>query len=357
MKKISLIIMTLFGATFLQAQNLTCSESLTEAQRMFEQGNFYAIPKMLKPCLDKGFNKQQKIDAYFLLTQTYLFIDDPIAAEDSYLKLLNEDPEFEPNEELDPIDVIYLSEKFTTRPIFIFTSRIGVNYTATDVIQPFNTSDQPQQAQYGLGYGFEGSLGFDVVVNDFLSIATGVGLVQKKYRYEQVMFNDDDQTMAESQWNIEIPLLARLRWEMGKITPYIYGGPSVNYTFAAKADLEVIDRVTETTIVNGEPQVSSSEIPVNGPPVDIMNQRVKLNTNVIVGGGVMIKMKYDYIKLDLRYRGGLNNIVDEAGHYQNNELVYRYGYVDDYKRLNNLVFTVGYVKPFYKPRKRKKFRK
>jgi hypothetical protein len=171
------------------------------------------------------------------------------------------------------------------------------------------------------------------------------------------MFNDDDQTMTENQWNIEVPLLVRLRWEMGKITPYAYGGPSVNYTFSAKADLELIDRVTETVLINGEPQISTSEIPVNGPAVDIMDQRVNLNTNVIVGGGVMIRMKYDFIVVDLRYRGGLNNIVDEKGHYLNNELVYRYGYVDDYKRLNNLAITVGYVKPFYKPRKRKKFRK
>ena len=82
-----------------------------------------------------------------------------------------------------------------------------------------------------------------------------------------------------------------------------------------------------------------------------------MSYNFVAGAGVLIKMNYNYLSLDLRYRGGLNNVVDESGQYQNNELLYRYGYVDDYKRLNNLAITVGFVKPFYKPRKRKKFRK
>ena len=56
-------------------------------------------------------------------------------------------------------------------------------------------------------------------------------------------------------------------------------------------------------------------------------------------------------------RAGLNNIVNKTGHFQNDELVFRYAYVDDYKTLNNFVLSVGYVKPFYKPRKKRKYRK
>jgi len=355
MNKLLLSISFFLVAVTVRAQTLTCAESLSQAERMFEQGNFYGIPKMLKPCLDDGFNIQQRIDAYFLLTQTYLFLDDPIAAEDSYLKLLHEDPEFLPNEELDPIDVIYLSEKFTTRPIFIFTSRAGANYTATDVILPFNTSDSPLQADYTLGFGFEAGLGIDVVITDFLSVGTELGLVQKKYKFSQVMFGNDQQSMTESQWNIEIPLLARMRWNMGKFTPYVYGGPSVNALIAAQADLELIDVQGQPT--PGDLEEPVLQVPVNGPAVNIMDQRTDLNFNFIAGAGLLIKVKYNYISLDVRYRGGLNNVVNEEGHYQNNELLYRYGYVDDYKRLNNLSLSVGFVKPFYKPRKRKKFRK
>jgi opacity protein-like surface antigen len=355
MKKIIIAIIFCFAVFALRGQTLTCAETLTQAERMVEQGNCYGIAKMLKPCLDNGFNTQQRMDAYFLLTQTYLFIDDPIAAEDSYLKLLHEDPEFIPNQELDPIDVIYLSEKFTTRPIFIFTSRVGANYTATDVILPFNTSDLPLQADYTLGYGFEAGLGLDVVFSDFLSIGTEINLVQKKYKFNQVMFGNDQQSMVENQWNVEIPLFARLSWNFGKLTPYVYGGPSVSYLFSATADLELIDYQGQTGPIDEEG--SAQQVPVNGPAVDIMDQRVGLNYNVIAGAGVRFKLNYNYLSIDLRYRGGLNNIVDEVGHYQNNELLYRYGYVDDYKRLNNLVLSVGFVKPFYKPRKRKKFRK
>ncbi|MEJ2005384.1 MAG: outer membrane beta-barrel protein [Cyclobacteriaceae bacterium] len=292
MKKLLLTISFFVVAFSLKSQGLTCAESLTEAERLFEQGKFYGIPKMLKPCLDNGFNSQQRIDAYFLLTQTYLFLDDPIAAEDSYLKLLHEDPEYLPDLDLDPIDVIYLSEKFTTRPIFIFTSRMGANYTATDVILPFNTSDLPLQAKYTLGVGFEGAIGMDVVFSDLLSIGTEIGLVQKKYKFSQVMFGNDEQTMLESQWNIEIPLLARLRWDLGNVTPYVYGGPSVSKLISATADLELID-------YQGEPALDGSEmtllqVPVNGPEVDISDQRVDFSYNIIAGAGVLIKVKQYY---------------------------------------------------------------
>ena len=57
---------------------------------------------------------------------------------------------------------------------------------------------------------------------------------------------------------------------------------------------------------------------------------------------------------DFRYAGGLSNIVDEEGQFSNSNLLYKFGFVDDDKRVNSWMLSVGYVYPLYKPRKIKK---
>src|SRR5690348_8801996 len=110
-----LLAMVSFGAL---GQGQECEQTLNRATAEFDAGRFYALPSLLKPCLDNGFSKEQKVRAYLLLTQSYLVLNDPIAAENSYLQLLKADPEFVANPVRDPVDVYYLSKKFTTTPLF-----------------------------------------------------------------------------------------------------------------------------------------------------------------------------------------------------------------------------------------------
>src|SRR6266699_3655126 len=89
----------------LKAQDSGCEQTLNRASAEFEAGRFFDLPSILKGCLEKGFSKEQKIRAYLLLTQAYLVLDNPAAAENSYLQLLKADPEFVANPSRDPIDV------------------------------------------------------------------------------------------------------------------------------------------------------------------------------------------------------------------------------------------------------------
>src|SRR5258706_9619049 len=122
-----LIVLLLTSAELSWAQKDDCELTLRNALEEFNAGHFYGIPSILKPCIDKGFTLEQKQRAYLLLTQTYLLIDDPISAEDSYLKLLKANPEFVTDDARDPIDVVYLSKKFTSSPIFSIYGRVGAN--------------------------------------------------------------------------------------------------------------------------------------------------------------------------------------------------------------------------------------
>src|SRR5687768_13417769 len=106
------------------AQTDDCELTMTRAVDEFNAGHFYVIPSVLSPCLDK-FSAEQRQRAYLLLTQTYLLLDDPIGAKQSYLGVLKANPEFVADTALHPIDVIYLSKKFTATSVFSWFAKAG----------------------------------------------------------------------------------------------------------------------------------------------------------------------------------------------------------------------------------------
>ncbi len=326
------------------AQQLTCVETLNQARQSFADGRLYGIPALLKSCLDNGFNKTERIQAYWILTRTYLFIDDPISAEESYLKLLRLDPEFEVDEESDPIEMAYLSKKFTTTPIFVLFGKVGFNSTRPEVIQNFGADNTIfSNESYTGEFSYQVGFGVEMNISNHWSLAMETDLVGRRYTYQNTIFQFDDQTFQENQLNLEVPIYVRYRMQYGKVFPFVYAGYTQHFLLNAEAEISLIDRAS-----NNE---SLSEFPVTGPSEDLNDLRRSTNRSIIFGLGARYRLKYDYIFVDLRYQVGLTNIIDIDNQYANDRLLYTYGYVDDDKRLNTVSFSVGYVKPLYKPRK------
>lgn len=327
------------------AQNLSCEDVLVRVRESFDSGHLYGIPAQLKKCLDNGFNKTQRIQAYRILTRTYLLIDDPISAEDSYLKLLKLDPEYKFDEENDPVDLVYLSRKFTTTPIFVLFAKGGFSVSQISVIHNFGTDNTATTLEeYESGGG--GHIGGGVELNINKNFGLGVELLLRYqgYRYKNVFFNGDAQTLKENQYALAIPVYLKYRIEYHKWRPYIYAGFAPKYLLSAEASVELIDRVE-----SGEG--SLSEFSVTGPSISMNDVRSGINYSGFVGIGTNYRVGYRYIFIDLRYTRGLTNIVDKSKQYANDELLYKYAYVDDYKRLNDFSISIGYVWPLYKPRK------
>lgn len=91
---LSMAIFSMLFSSSLYAQN-DCEAKLNEAANEFNSGHFNGLSAILKPCIDsKSFTSEQLVRAYQLLTQTYLILDDPLGAENSYLNLLRANPEF-----------------------------------------------------------------------------------------------------------------------------------------------------------------------------------------------------------------------------------------------------------------------
>lgn len=132
MKKGSLFFIVIAIAFFSTEAVAQCTEKLNQAQDAFDNGHLYGIPALLTECIDKG-SKQDKIEAYRLLTLTYLYIDDPIAAQNSFISLLKLDPEYRVDS-TNHIELLHLSKEYITSPIVSWSVGGGVNMSNVTVI-------------------------------------------------------------------------------------------------------------------------------------------------------------------------------------------------------------------------------
>ncbi len=341
------ILLVLVFSTWLNthAQKGNCLETLTLAQENFDAGRLYSIPNILKPCLDNGFNKSQRIQAFWLLTRTYLFIDDPISAEDSYLKLLKLDPEYKIDDESDPIDMVYLSKKFKTTPIFVLFGKLGFNVTNASVIQNFGADNTDlSNESYSGSVGFQFGTGVEWNINDSWSVGLGIDFTNRRYSYNNTLFEFDTQEFSEDRISVDIPAYVKYRRKINKFIPYVYAGYTQHIMLSSDGELTLTDRASG----NNE---NLTEFPVTGPSEDLTDIRQRFNRSLIFGLGSTYRIKYNYVFLEVRYSYGMNNIVDVDEQYSNDLLLYTYAFVDDDKRLNTVAVNFGFIKPLYKPRK------
>ena len=354
----ALFLLTLLLSQAAWAQVDDCEQTLSRALEEFNAGHFYGIPSILKPCIDDGFTREQSQRAYLLLTETYLLIDDPIAAEDSYLKLLKANPEFVTDDARDPIDVVYLSKKFTAAPIFSFHGSVGPNLTMTRVVYPINTfSDPGLRDKYVIKPGVQATVGADYHFNE--KISAGLSLQYMFTAYEHLIYNingRDQQDFYDKQNWLNLPLTVKYNiGDFGKYKPYVCLGYSTNFLLSDKGIIKNSDR-------NMTEQGTESSQESTSPNLDLTYKRYHWNRSAFIGGGVKKKISLDYLFVDLRYSFGLRNITNTRTNYSENnsdqdlQLLMLYGHVDDYLKLDNLAISVGYIHPLYKPRKLKNAR-
>jgi hypothetical protein len=343
------IFLILSGAAF--AQDTDCEQVLTQADDEFQAGRFYSIPSMLKSCLDGGFSNEQRVRAYLILTQTYLILDDPIAADDSYLKLLKADPEYVANPARDPIDVYYLSKKFTTTPVFTPHIRLGFNVSQSRVIEEITTSGTPLDERQILKPGIQFGVGFDWNINDHWSVCAEGNFAYKSFKTESKGYAKNDvQIMQEKHSGFDIPLYIKYSDDSGKIRPFGYAGVAINLMSSAKVSLEFTDNSLNS-------EVGIKQISVNNE--NILFKRNFFSQSLVIGGGVKYKLGRDFVYADLRYMAGLSNLTKADKNYYGDDggfdpSITNYQFVSDFFRLDNLSLSFGYIHPIYDPRKKTK---
>jgi Outer membrane protein beta-barrel domain len=343
-----IFLLSLFSVqAFSQEENASCEQTLNQASAEFDAGRFFGLATMLNECLNNGFTKSQRFRAYYILTQSYLVLDDPTAAEESYLKLLSIDPEFKPNEANDPIDLVYLSRKFTSRPRFTPHVHIGANGSFPRSIYNISTYSTEVSSSNTLKVGYQLGVGIDFNINDKWSIGTELNYSNKSFNTTTSGIASDDISIIidRSNW-LDIPLYVKFSDDSGKWRPFGYAGFAVNLFVASSV----------TAVFDDNKNSGGTKI-AQGPDLDLGNKRNFFNRSLLVGGGMKYKIGKNFFFVDARYMFGLNNITNPNTNYYNSDgltlatSIVDYQYVSDFFRLDNLSLSVGYIYPLYNPRK------
>lgn len=360
----SFLWIALFLAGFRTVAQDECELTLNRATDEFNAGHLYVIPSILSGCLQKNQNKEWRQRAFLLLSETYLLLEDPFNAENSYLEVLRADPEFVTDEKRDPIDLVYLSSKFTTTPIFTLFAKAGANVSFIHTILDRQATDGHQQNL--LRPGGQAAVGVEWNYNDHFSAMLEGTYVFSSYKQRiSGIYGRDRADVYDRQSWARVPLSIKYSDVEGKYRPYIYAGASL--------DLLLGDRVTITySDRNYNPTADREEnIDRESPVLKFKPKRNLLNRSWHIGAGVKYKVDLDYVFVDLRYSFGLTNLVDarnsiyeyddssprtSEGFQSGAEAALRWGYVDDLFRMDHLYLSVGYIHPLYKPRKLKKAR-
>lgn len=93
---LAVLLFFLFTPLLLPQGN--CDEvTLNEARKRYEIGDFEGVLALLKPCLRFGFTGGELVQAYKLMSMTYIAIDSTQSADEMSSMLLKIDPNYEPN--------------------------------------------------------------------------------------------------------------------------------------------------------------------------------------------------------------------------------------------------------------------
>ena len=362
---------------------------LDEAKKWYERGDLTKIEEIESCVSDKrSMSKEKRVEAYQLLTESYLYRDKIGAADKSFKSLLRISPLYEADS-TDPevsYDLVYLSKTYSRRPIFSMYLSGGTNFSLVQQLQNYGTDNTSGLANHE-GYlndivlGATASLGFEIplIYNFDLTFDATFGYrtfsfgdslylsVNPQNPTDQVYGNNGELSgragtpllystlnFKENQFWIDVPLM--LRYNIKKFKgwmPYLYVGAAAN--FLISANLSAIKRTTqaEATGTGGKATPDENIVVASiGNNVEAPNLRTLYNVSLVAGAGLKFRVGSDFVFVDFRYTRMFLNNVDLDNRYANDELVYQYGHVDNDFRMDNFALSFGYTKAFYKPRKK-----
>lgn len=345
MVKRFLAIILFFSFSQLATAQNDCGESISLAQDAFDAGHIERIPGILHECINK-FTPEQKVEAYRLLTITYLYMDDPFGAESSFLKLLEEDPEYRILDS-DPIELEYLSKQYITTPIVSWSGKVGVNFSTVTILN-YNRvdSDNGITPVYNTGAGFNLQGGLEVHFNKVVSLNTELELSSRSLVRMSGLFEDNQEIQVKDQDRFlmlgSLPISLRFTYPGVKYYPFVYAGYSPSYTLSSR---------------NKEFRLPTRVAGVEAS-VDNLTSTTIFSHSLLFGIGMKRRIKYNYVLIDLRYRLGMTNMNNQQNQYnltnpdtnKTRDKIFKFGTIDDDLRMNGIELTVGYVWPQYKPR-------
>jgi hypothetical protein len=344
----------------LQAQNdnqKDCKDILRRAIEKYDKGHLNEVRTVLdEECIKFLSDPREKEEAYYLLAVANLYMKSVDSARNNLLVMLKTNPEYVCKRK-SPVGFQKFYETFRTNPILIFGGKIGLNSSQIHSIRSYSLDDGVvgQAGKYNNKFGLHISGSLTIPIYKRWDIIGELGLKNFRYTFTNKVFGFSDISFQERQTWIELPILARFNFGNhyaffeGKsfikyLNPYLMLGGTATYLLGSNA---FVSRNDNTGAERG--------LLVENPNINMSNMRQKFGYYAIGGGGVEYKKGRAIWSVECRYLYGFADVVKAKNRYNNQELLFSYGYVDSDIKFRNLSISVGYAYPIYKPKQQRNF--
>lgn len=361
MKRILLAgVFLFFGSMVGVAQ--TCTQTLRLANETYNAGRLHELPKICEKCLDPKsddqFSKEEKRDAYKLLTQAYIYLEEPEQADKAMLSLLKTDGFFEINDKIDPAEFIGQYKKFRTLPVISLTAKFGFTGTFVSPVTIFNTGNSVSpDGKFSPAISIYAGLGAEkMLVKNKWTLSAEIFYMTKSFAYNNARFFDFDQ-LSSSEGDAKVaasissnythtrldfyPMIQYSLYQKKKsaINPFVAIGPGFSYLLAAE---------NETKTPRLEPDGNSGNT-ISGPTIKPTSSFNKITYSAVIMAGGKFRIGSIYVTGDIRFQYGFSNLTAEKR--TNQEAVFDYGFqIPDFK-THNVMATIGVIKPIFIPKK------
>ncbi|MDA3891498.1 MAG: outer membrane beta-barrel protein [Salinivirgaceae bacterium] len=340
---ISLFI--LFGILMVRSAKAQddCFLKLTEAEKLFENGQIEQIPNLITNCIESGYNRENKIRALKLLTLAYLFDDNTIKAEKTLLKLLKIDPEYKVNQAVDPVEFIKLYNSFNTTPVFSIGPIFSPSLTMPYLLEPISLNDfSESNPKYSSG-GMSITAGIKASyhLNHIWDINLEPSFSFLKSKVIENNYSKSIVTITETMNYITFPISGS--YYFYKINNFQFFGEA-----GASFDLFLSGNI------NGIISYNNNELAPEEPSeIQTKELRKPYNLMSIIGAGTKIDLGRSNIQVCFRYKVGLMNQGNsDQANLINESLNWDYIYQDNLFSINNLSFAISFNREFYVHRKK-----
>lgn len=344
-----LLLLALAGIYFQsQGQATSCAQTLRLARSTYEQGRLHELESILGPCLSSGFTTEEQVEAYKLLTLTYIYLEEPKKADETMRKVLETDHFFQINPEIDPAEFVALYKTFRTEPVYSLGAKFGPALIMPSVLTNYYTaSDAAGSGEYSPGIGIQAGVTFEMNVFKKFSIAPELMFAPRQFSKENKLFSSDSlatiggatEAVYKQTW---IDLNAVVQYEIsrnkdGSVITYAGLGPAVSLSLKQNIQLN-------TTGLSGSA--------VSGADVDVKDSFEQFFYSITALIGAKLRIGGIFVHGELRYQYGLSNVVN-ADSRTNLEVTLDYAAQHNDVRLNTITGALGVSLPIFKPAKLK----
>ena len=306
------------------AQTDSCIIKLKNANTGYDQGDYDGTIKLLRSSLSEcKLDKNEKIQANKLLIMSYLKVDNLEEADKTAAEIMRIDPNYKPDKFKDDPKLSALFEKYKPAPIFKIGFSGGANMSKVDQVQSYSIVHDDNAVgldHYNNKPGWQ--LGVNAEYRTYKNLWVELGFRFRETTYEHILDSVENTTInySEKLSYIDLPLSAKYYIIDNTISPFVEAG--VNFSFLTGA-LSTTSRDDLSDLVNRK------------------NFRNSFAFGYFGGAGAIYKLKSIQLCVNVRYNYYPENVNKEGTRYSDPVNVFKYYYIDDDFRVDNLQFNVG----------------